>query len=57
MSIILQELAWSLASPTANRCPQMASEKDAKNMTFEKMQSIGWVIAVLPIFGCVILMG
>lgn len=35
MSIILQELAQSPASPTANRCPQMASEEDARNITFE----------------------
>lgn len=57
MSIILQELTQSPASPTANRCPQMASEEDARNMTFEAVQSTGWVVTVLPKFGCVVLMG
>lgn len=57
MSVILQELAQSPASPTANKCCQMASEKDARNMAFEAVQTMGCVITVLPKFDCVILMG
>lgn len=51
------KVAQSPASPTADRCPQMASEKDARNMTFEAVQSMGWVITMSPKSGCVILVG
>lgn len=56
MSIILQKWPRVQQVQTANRCPQMASEKDARNMTFEAVQSLGWVITLLPKFVCVILM-
>lgn len=39
MTSILQELTQGPASPTASRCPQMASEEDARNMTFDAVQT------------------
>lgn len=55
MASILQELTKGPASPAASRCPQMASEEDARNMTFDAMQNMGWSITVLAKIGHVIL--
>jgi len=39
MASIQQELTQCPARPTAIRCPWMASEEDARNMTFEAVQN------------------
>lgn len=39
MTSILQEPTEGPSSLTASRCPQMASEEDARNMTFGAVQT------------------
>lgn len=41
MARILRKLSQGPASPTASRCPQMASEEDARNVTFDAAQEKG----------------